>query len=389
MSIALRRPAPSATEETPALDRLRSLLPAIAARAAALDVDGASPEGAFPKEDVAALAAEGLLRAPLPESDGGHGWGTAPAGAVPLSVALRLLGRASLPLGRIFEGHVNAAKLVLRRGTAAQAEAAARDLRAGRLFGVWNTDPPGGEPPLSLENGVLKGRKVLCSGAGWVERALVTARDAGAPADAPARMVLAPLQRRARADLSGWTAQGMRASATGAVDFTGLRVGPADLIGGPGDYLAQPDFSAGAWRFAAVHCGGVEAVLGALRDHLRRTGRGGDPHQAARLGQAATATETARLWVEAAALRAEAPGAGPEAVAHVGLARLAVERAALDVLELAQRSVGLQAFMRPHPLERLTRDLATYLRQPAPDRVLAEAAAFVLSAPQEPGDLWG
>lgn len=385
MSLALRRPAPPPTEEgaTP-LDRLRSLLPAIAARAAALDADGA-----FPEEDVAALAAEGLLRTPLPEGEGGHGWGTTPAGVVPLSVALRLVGRASLPLGRIFEGHVNAAKLVLRRGDIAQAEAAARDLRAGRLFGVWNTDPPGGEPPLALENGVLKGRKVLCSGAGWVERALVTAREAGAPADAPTRMVLVPLERHARADLSGWTAQGMRASATGAVDFTGLRVGPAELIGRPGDYLAQPDFSAGAWRFAAVHCGGVEAVLGALRDHLRRTGRGADPHQAARLGQAAMATETARLWVEAAALRAEAPGAGSEAVAHVGLARLAVERAALDVLELAQRSVGLQALMRPNPLERLARDLATYLRQPAPDRVLAEAAAFVLSAPQEPGDLWG
>ena len=101
------------------------------------------------------------------------------------------------------------------------------------------------------------------------------------------------------------------------------------------------------------------------------------------------ATETARLWIEAAALRAESPDAGPEAVAHVGLARLAVERAALDVLELAQRSVGLQALMRPNLLERLTRDLATYLRQPAPDRVLAEAAAFVLGASAEPGDLWG
>ena len=118
-------------------------------------------------------------------------------------------------------------------------------------------------------------------------------------------------------------------------------------------------------------------------------GRGADPHQAARLGQAAIAAETARLWVEAAAARAEAANAGPDAVAQVGLARLAVERAALDVLELAQRSIGLQAFMRPNPLERVMRDLATYLRQPAPDRVLAGAAAFVLEAPAEPGDLWG
>ena len=204
--------------------------------------------------------------------------------------------------------------------------------------------------------------------------------NAEAPAGAPTRMVLVPLERDERADLSGWTAQGMRASATGAVDFTGLRVTSEDLIGQPGDYAAEPDFSAGAWRFAAVHCGGIEAVLAALRDHLRRTGRGADPHQAARLGQAAMATETARLWVDAAAARAEAPDAGTDAVAHVGLARLAVERAALDVLELAQRSVGLGAFMRPNPTERVMRDLATYLRQPAPDRVLTGAAGFVLGA---------
>ena len=382
MSLALRHPSPPERSAAP-LGRLRALLPAISARAAALDADGA-----FPDEDVAALDAEGLLRAPLSGGDGA-GWGTTPEGAAPLSAALRLVGRASLPLGRIFEGHVNAVRLVLRRGNAAQAQRAARDLRAGgHLFGVWNTDPPGGEPPLTLHDGVLKGRKVLCSGAGRVARALVTARGAAAP-DAPPRMVLVRLRPDERADLSGWTAQGMRASATGAVDFTGLRVEPADLIGEPGDYALEPDFSGGAWRFAAVHCGGIEAVLGALRDHLRRTGRGADPHQAARLGQAAIAAETARLWVEAAAARAEAPGAGAEAVAHVGLARLAVERAALDVLELAQRSVGLQALMRPNPLERMARDLATYLRQPAPDRVLAGAAACVLGAPAEPGDLWG
>lgn len=291
-----------------------------------------------------------------------------PDGAAPLSVPLRLVGRASLPLGRLYEGHVNAVRLVLRRGDAAQAQQAAHDLRSGHLFGVWNTDPPPGEAHLTLDNGVLNGRKVLCSGAGRVSRALVTARDAGASAGAPTQMVLVPLARDERADLSGWTAQGMRASATGAVDFTGLRVEPSDLIGQPGDYLLQPDFSARAWRFAAVHCGGAGAVLGALREHLRRTGRGAHPNQAARLGQAAIAAETARLWVEAAAARAEAPGAGADAVAHAGLARLAVERAALDVLELAQRYIGLQAFMRPNPIERITRDLATYLRQPAPDR---------------------
>ena len=125
-SLALR-PSPLPKGEDTPLDRLLSLVPAIAARAAALDEDGALPE-----RDLAALAAaEGLLRTPRTVAEGGHGWGTAPDGAAPLSAALRLMGRASLSLGRFLEGHVNAVRLVLRRGTPAQARRAAADLHDG------------------------------------------------------------------------------------------------------------------------------------------------------------------------------------------------------------------------------------------------------------------
>ena len=77
------------------------------------------------------------------------------------------------------------------------------------------------------------------------------------------------------------------------------------------------------------------------------------------------------------------------AVAYVNLARLAVERAALDVLEHTHRSIGLAGFLRTHPVERLSRDLATYLRQPAPDRALAQAAAYVLASADPAAGLWG
>ena len=60
----------------------------------------------------------------------------------------------------------------------------------------------------------------------------------------------------------------------------------------------------------------------------------------------------------------------------VGLARLAVESACLDVIRLVQRSLGLSAFRHGHPAERICRDLGTYLRQPAPDEVLSEAASW-------------
>ena len=93
------------------------------------------------------------------------------------------------------------------------------------------------------------------------------------------------------------------------------------------------------------------------------------------------AVETARLWIgEAASLASGSSADAERVVAYVNLARLAVERAGLEVLERAQRSVGLQGFLRGHPLERLARDLATYLRQPAPDRALTSAARYAWEA---------
>ncbi len=58
------------------------------------------------------------------------------------------------------------------------------------------------------------------------------------------------------------------------------------------------------------------------------------------------------------------------------------------MLQLAQRSVGLQGFLRGHPLERLSRDLATYLRPPGPDRALTSAASEILRSAGMAGDLW-
>ncbi|PIU13569.1 acyl-CoA dehydrogenase family protein, partial [Methylobacterium sp. CG08_land_8_20_14_0_20_71_15] len=298
------------------------------------------------------------------------------------------VGYGSLALGRLYEGHVNALQLVALYGGPEQRERLFADARDGHLFGVWNTEPP--EGGLTLEDGAgglrLAGVKTFASGAGYVTRALVTSRG---PGGSGTLMLVVPLKTGTRADLSAWRSHGMRASATGTLDFAGIAVAAEDILGGPDDYFRQPDFSGGAWRFAAVQLGGIEAVFDVWRGHLAATGRGGDPHQLARLGEGAIAVEGARLWVERAAQAVSDPALPPErVVALVNLARLAVERAGLDVLQLAQRSVGLQGFLRPHALERLSRDLATYLRQPGPDRALTAAAEEILRAGGRAGDLW-
>jgi len=348
------------------------------ARAGAYDEDGA-----FPGADVNALHESGLLTGVLPVRCGGAG-----LSGLCLSEVLQSIGSGSLPLGRLFEGHVNALELVLRYGDQEQVDLVAEEARAGKLFGVWNTDDANGLQLIHrYGRSWLEGRKVLASGAGHIERPLVTATDENGR-----RLIVLPrLGAPARADLSRWTAHGMRASATGAVDFTGVEIEPLEIVGREGDYERQPWFSAGAWRFAAVHLGGMERLFDLLRMHLQETNRGQDPHQAARIGGAAMTIETARLLVTQAATIAEAPlgsSAPGQLVAYVNLARLAVEAAALDLMQLVQRSVGLQAFLRPNPIERISRDLATYLRQPGPDRALTDAAAWILAQPACVQDLW-
>ena len=339
-------------------------------------------DGAYPAADVAALRESGLLTAVFPAKFGGAG-----LTGLSLGEVLRSIGSGSLPLGRLFEGHVNTLELVLRYGDDRRVELVADEARAGNLFGVWNTDDANGMRLIHRHGrSWLEGRKVLASGAGHIERPLVTATD-----EEGRRLMVLPKLDPGRADLSRWTAQGMRASATGAVDFTGVEIEPIEIVGREGDYERQPWFSAGAWRFAAVHLGGMERLFDLLRRHLQETNRGQDPHQAARMGGAAMAIETARLWVTQAATIAEAPlgsGAPEQLVAYVNLARLAVEAAALDLMQLVQRSVGLQAFLRPNPIERISRDLATYLRQPGPDRALTDAAAWILGQPASVQDLW-
>ena len=348
------------------------------ARASAYDEDGA-----YPAADVHALHELGLLTAVLPVK-----WGGAGLSGLSLSEILRSIGSGSLPLGRLFEGHVNALELVLRYGNQQPIELVAEEARAGKLFGVWNTDDLNGLRLMRRHRrSWLEGRKILASGAGHVERPLVTATDE----DGRRLMVLPNLSGPGRADLSRWTAQGMRASATGSVDFTGVEVQPIEIVGGEGDYERQPWFSGGAWRFAAVHLGGMERLFDLLRRHLQETNRGRDPHQAARLAEAAMAIETGRLWVARAATIVRGPlgsRAPEQLVAYVNLARLAVEAAALELMQLVQRSVGLQAFLRPNPIERISRDLATYLRQPGPDRALTDAAAWILAQPVGTQDLW-
>jgi len=329
-------------------------------------------EASFPAEALAALAGAGALAAPVPPDLGGRGLGTAECGTQGIFELLSALGHANLSLGRVFEAHVNALRLIWKYGAAPQIERAFAQAREGHLFGLWITDRS--DAPVRLKSGILEGQKAFVSSVGVASRALITfdASDQGE------RMAVIDLVANQVETVANFDLHGVRSAATARVDLSGVRVAEEDIVGVPGDYMRDPELSLGAWRALAVMHGGLVALVEALGAALLLRGRDGDPHQRARLGQALVAQETATLWIRRCAALAEADHAGEPAANYVKLARIAVERACVEVMNLAQRSVGVAAMVRPNTIERLCRDLNTYLRQPALDMVLDEAAAFFI-----------
>jgi alkylation response protein AidB-like acyl-CoA dehydrogenase len=359
------------TRRTALLDQLDGLVPAMQARAADLDA-----QARFPREDILVLHRIGALRAPLPSAMGGLGLGTEPEAAETLSECLQKLGYAHVAIGRLYEAHVNAIRLIALYGAPAQLRRTADDVAAGRLIGLWVTDDPAN--PLKADaNGALSGVKSICSGAGHIARSLVTCLHP----DGTTRLASCATAA-ATTTLLPAALQGVRAATTGRIDFEGASIAPEDWIGQPGDYLKEPDFSAGAWRTSAVTAGCLARLVDLAIADLSARNRAQNPHQQARIGRAWIARETARMWTLRAARVAEGadPATPEEIVATVNFARIAIEAACVDTLNLVERSIGLPAFLTGTPIERTRRDLATYLRQPAADEVLAEAAAHIIRA---------
>ncbi len=274
--------------------------------------------------------------------------------------ALYAVGRADLPLGRLFEGHVDAQQIIGRYGSPALRCEVAELARLGAAFGVWNADLAG--EPLRLEKARLTGGKAFASGAGILSHALVTA-----DAEDGRRLVLLDLAATApEIDRSWWRVVGMQRSETHLVRWADAAIDPAALVGAPGDYAREPWFSGGALRFVAVQAGGVAGLFDRVRDHLVEAGRAEDPHQAGRLADLFVCADLAAAAVRTAAAAWPA-GCDPVRLAQVAAARLQVAQLAETAISIAQQAVGLQGMFRAHPLSAAMTDLTVYLRQPAPD----------------------
>lgn len=368
-------------------DRLTALIQQIADHAPETDHEHTFPEVVF-----GWLATAGLLAITLPgrelDSRGAH--------TRPLLQLLKRIGWGNLAVGRLYEGHINALNLIDLYGTTEQKRGWYNDvLQHNRLFSVWNTQAADGVRIHALGGGRyrLEGAKTFGSGAGWIQRPLVTGELTGAE-KAGWQMCIVPTERVSAWQEDGrfWQPLGMRASVSYKLDFTGIEINESDLLGQPGDYYRQPYFGGGAIRFAAVQLGGAEALFDATRAFLTSMNRTDDPFQQARLAEMACLIESGNQWIDTAGTRTDEwqkqPALADKVVAYANMTRTAIEEICLRVMPLAERCVGARGLMRPLAFERIHRDLTFYLRQPAPDATLTELGRFVLQNKTSAHEFW-
>ncbi|MBB4154226.1 alkylation response protein AidB-like acyl-CoA dehydrogenase [Sphingomonas jinjuensis] len=286
------------------------------------------------------------------------------------------VGREDLPLGRLFEGHVDAVQIVARYGTPAQRHSLRAAIDKGATFGVWNADLKGA--PLHLVDGRLNGGKSFASGAGILSHALVTVEG-----DGGRQLVLIDLAAAPPTiDRSIWCVVGMQRSETHVVRWHDAVVEQEALIGASGDYVREPWFSGGALRFTAVQAGGIARLVDIVRDHLVALDRAADPHQAGRLARLFALAEAS-----AAAVRRAADGwfeDNASRLPRVAAARAAVYESGGEALALAQEAVGVSSLFVDHPLADAITDLSMYLRQPGPDAQRMQVGAAVAAGVLRP-----
>ncbi len=334
-------------------------------------------EGAFPIQEFAWLHENGLLAASIPPEFDGLGLGTSQGSMPALLRVLWHIGRGNLSVGRLFEGHVNALLLIHWFGTLEQKRRYFDDARDGKIFAVWNTQAGNGISFVEAENGVeMRGAKTFCSGARHVSRPIVTGELTGIGW----QMAVVPLdETEVSVDDTFWQPLGMRASGSFKTDFSGAILSKDDLLGEVGDYYEQPAFSGGAIRFCAVQLGGAAALFDQTRAFLRETGRIDDAFQQMRIGQMAAKIESALMWIERAGKVWDSNPDAAQMVAFAAMMRVATEEICNFVMEMTAKSVGARGLLRPHPFERMLRDLSIYTKQPHLDEIPCRAGKWALN----------
>jgi alkylation response protein AidB-like acyl-CoA dehydrogenase len=266
------------------------------------------------------------------------------------------IGRQDLSLARLAEAHWDAIAILRENGT---------QPKPGCLYGVWASERP--DQALTLEQNLgsflINGKKMFCSGAGLVDRALITV---GGPEP---QLVDVDLRENApflHFDDADWKTGAFRETHTSAVTFSNVSVSSEDLIGDPGWYLQRPGFWHGACGPAACWAGGAAGLVDYAKEQTRN-----DAHTLAHLG-----AMHASIWAMLSHLDSagheidDAPRDQERALVRALTVRHLVEQACTDILRRFLRAYGPHPIAMNEKVSQRYQELDLYLRQSHAERDL-------------------
>jgi alkylation response protein AidB-like acyl-CoA dehydrogenase len=264
--------------------------------------------------------------------------------------ALLRFGQKDLSLARIAEAHTDALAILAEAGCAARPDA---------LYGVWASDGPASRlSARRLANGRwrLDGVKQFCSGATFLQAALVTAHD-----ETGVLLFDVPLENPCvREQPSAWKSAALADTATVAVEFSGLEVAATKQVGEHDWYLQRAGFWHGAIGPAACWAGGALCLIEAATA-LRRK----DPHSRAQVGALQSLGWGLHAMLEQSAREIDADPEDRMGEARVRALKVRhlIERACTEVLDRFGRATGPQLLAHDEQVARQYAALALYIRQ--------------------------
>jgi alkylation response protein AidB-like acyl-CoA dehydrogenase len=270
------------------------------------------------------------------------------------------IGREDLSLARLVEAHWDALAILAEVG---------RKAELGVLYGVWAAEAA--DKAMKMDGLSISGGKPFCSGAGIVDRALVTVKEP------EARLVDVDLRGRDGAidfDESSWKTSAFAATKTSFATFHSVALRKEDIIGPCGYYLQRVGFWHGACGPAACWAGGAAGLFDWASKQKRN-----DPHTLAHLGAISAAIWSMEAALQTSGREIDAKWNDVEAAQTRALTvRHIVEQGCTDVIHRLARAHG------PHPLTmdaRIARrllELEIYIRQSHAERDLESLGRRVL-----------
>jgi alkylation response protein AidB-like acyl-CoA dehydrogenase len=259
------------------------------------------------------------------------------------------LGRESLSLARLAEAHFDAVAILAEAG---------RTPTPSALYGVWAAEIPGKSLRLNDASGrlLISGTKMFCSGAGIIDRALLTV---GAPDPYLIEIDVHSSRDFMRIDHSPWKTSAFALTGTATVTFDNVPVNRESVLKGPGWYLSRAGFWHGACGPAACWAGGAIGLV----DYARQQSRS-DAHTLAHLGALHALQWQMESCLEIAGRQIDAlPEHAVEARIRSLTVRHLIEQACTEVLRRFARSYGPHPLAFVEPVSTRYQELDLYLRQ--------------------------